>query len=140
MQQMIFVNLPSRDIPRARQFYTGIGYTINEKFSDETTICVAISEVIYLMVMTVERFASFAPRPVADTTAVTAALIALMVESRDAVDAFRDRAVAAGGSDNHKTQDHGFMYGHSLSDPDGNVLEVGWMDPAAAAGEPPPEA
>lgn len=139
MQQMIFVNLPCQDVARARAFYTGLGHRINEQFSDETTICVVVSDTIFFMVMTRDRFAGFAPRPVADPQQVTAALIALMTDSRAAVDAYRDRALAAGGSDNHKTQDYGFMYSHSLSDPDGNVIEIGWMDPAAAQGDMPPD-
>lgn len=139
MQQMIFVNLPSRDVTRARSFYTGLGYTINEKFSDDSTICVVISEVIFLMIMTRERFAGFSPRPVADTQAVTGALVAFMTDSRAAVDAYRDRAVTLGGTDNNKTQDYGFMYSHSLSDPDGNVIEIGWMDQAAVDGDMPPQ-
>lgn len=136
MSEMIFVNLPTRDVGKARQFYTGLGYTINETFSDATTICVVISQAIHLMILERERFAGFAPRPVADPAAVTGALVALMTDSRAAVDAYRDRAVAHGGTDNGKTQDFGFMYSHSLSDPDGNVIEIGWMDPVAATGGP----
>jgi predicted lactoylglutathione lyase len=33
-------------------------------------------------------------------------------------------------------QDHGFMYGRSIEDPDGYVWEIMWMDPAAQAGAP----
>lgn len=29
------------------------------------------------------------------------------------------------------------MYGRSVEDPDGNVWEILWMDPAAATGGPP---
>ena len=32
--------------------------------------------------------------------------------------------------------DYGFMYQRQLTDPDGNVLEFGWMDPVAAAQGP----
>lgn len=39
------------------------------------------------------------------------------------------RALAHGGSDNAKTREMGdFMYGRSVSDPDGSVLEIMWMD------------
>lgn len=131
MHRMIFVNLPSRDIARSRRFYEGLGFAINPQFSDDTTICVVVSDSIFFMVMTAERFAGFAPRPLADTMATTSALIALSSDSRAEVDAFVAAAVAHGGSDNDRAQDHGFMYGRSVSDPDGNVLETFWMDPAA---------
>lgn len=39
------------------------------------------------------------------------------------------RALAHGGSDNAKPREMGdFMYGRSVSDPDGNVLEIMWTD------------
>ena len=44
------------------------------------------------------------------------------------------RALASGGKPWQPAQDHGFMYGTSFTDPDGNVGEAVWMDPAAIAG------
>jgi uncharacterized protein len=134
MPQMIFVNLPITDLPRARAFYTGLGWTINEAFSDETAACVVVSETIFVMILTRPRFADFVDRPVGDPSSTVSALFALNMDSRDQVDAFAARAVAHGGRDNGKAQDLGFMYSRSLSDPDGNVLEAFWMDPAATGG------
>ena len=59
MPQMIFVNLPVTDVPRARAFYQGLGWTINEQFSDATTACIVVSEAIYFMILTHERFQGF---------------------------------------------------------------------------------
>jgi hypothetical protein len=57
------------------------------------------------------------------------ALVCLSQPSPDAVDAFVTRALAHGGTDNHKTQEAGqYMYGRSVCDPDGHVLEIMWMD------------
>ena len=135
MSRMIFVNLPVADVARSRAFYAALGFAINETFSDETTACVVISEHIYLMVLNHARFEGFAPRPRADTMASTAALLALSCDSRAAVDAMMDAALAHGGTDNDKLQDmEGFMYGRSFSDPDGHVFEPFWMTPEAAAG------
>jgi uncharacterized protein len=138
MPQMIFVNLPVTDLPRARAFYTGLGYTINEMFSDDTAACVVVSDSIFFMILTHAKFADFIDRPLGDPSKTVSVLCALTADSRADVDAFADRALAHGGRDNGKTQDYGFMYSRSLSDPDGNVLEILWMDPAAAAGGPPP--
>jgi hypothetical protein len=128
---MIFVNLPVTDLARARGFYEGLGFTINPMFSDETTACVVVSETIYFMVMNHEKFAGFSPRPLADPATSTAVLTALTCDGRAEVDDLAARALAHGGADNGKTQDMGFMYSRSLSDPDGNVIELVWMDPAA---------
>lgn len=64
--------------------------------------------------------------------AFCAALAALSRDRRKALDAITEATVAAGGSDNARTQHYGFMYGRSLSDPDGNVFEPIWMDLDAA--------
>jgi predicted lactoylglutathione lyase len=58
------------------------------------------------------------------------ALLALSADSRDAVNATLAQAAAAGGrADPNPAQDHGFMFGRSVEDPDGNVWEIMWMDP-----------
>ena len=61
-------------------------------------------------------------------------MLAVGVESRDAVDAMVRQAVAAGGSHALDPQDHGFMYGWSFLDLDGHHWEVFWMDPSAMPG------
>ena len=129
--QHVFVNLPVTDLPRARHFYGALGFSFDERFSDDTATCVVVSENIFLMILTREKFASFTPRPVGDPSRDCSVLVALSRDSREAVDAFMAAGLAAGGSDNDKVQDMGFMYGRSISDPDGNVLEVMWMDVSA---------
>lgn len=129
--QHVFVNLPVTDLPRARAFYAALGFSFDERFSDDTAACVVVSECIHLMILTRQAFATFAPRPVGDPSRDTSALVALSRDSREAVDAFMEAGLRAGGSDNGKVQDMEFMYGRSISDPDGNVLEPMWMDVAA---------
>lgn len=134
MPKMIFVNLPVTDIPRSRRFYEALGCTINEQFSDASTACVVMSETIFFMVMTHDRFQGFASLPLADPAKTTGVLIALTQDSRAAVDAFAEAALKTGGSEPKSAQDMGFMYSRTICDPDGNVLEPVWMDPAAVQG------
>lgn len=134
MTKMIFVNLPVSDVARARAFHQALGHTINEKFSDATAACVVVSDTIHIMVLSREKFAGFATLPVADPKATTGVLIALSFDSRDAVDAFASAALSAGGSEPKPVTDMGFMYQRTVADPDGNLFEPFWMDPAAAGG------
>jgi predicted lactoylglutathione lyase len=54
------------------------------------------------------------------------------VASKDEVDATIALGVAAGGrADPNPAQDLGFIYNHHIEDPDGNVWEFIWMNPAA---------
>ena len=131
MPQLAFVNLPVTDLSRSRAFYAALGFSFDERFSDDTAASVVISEHIYVMLLTHDKFATFTPRPVGDPSRDTSVLLALSRDSREAVDAFMAAGLGAGGTDNDKVQDYGFMYGRSISDPDGNILEVMWMDVSA---------
>ena len=135
MPKMIFINLPITVLARSTAFYEALGATKNPKFSDETSACMVLSETIHVMLLTHEKYRIFTSRPIADARATSAALIALSFDSRDEVNVTIDRAVAAGGqADPNPKQDHGFMFGRSVQDPDGHVWEIFWMDPAAAGG------
>ncbi|MGW0868048.1 VOC family protein [Streptomyces sp. NPDC002611] len=133
-QQMIFVNLCVSDVAASKKFFTELGYTINEQFSDDTTASVVISETIVVMVHTKEKYSQFTKKEIADSKKNSEVLIALSSESREKVDELVEKAVAAGGSVSGETQDHGFMYGRAFDDPDGHTFQVVWMDPAAVQG------
>ncbi|MFD9032203.1 VOC family protein [Streptomyces sp. NPDC059567] len=136
MTQMIFVNLPVKDLEATKAFWTKLGYSFNPQFSDENTGCLVISDTIFAMLLTEPKFKEFtAPgKEVSDATKTTEVLITLSAESREAVDELADGALAAGGSAAKEPLDHGFMYGRSFADPDGHHWEVFWMDPAAVQG------
>ena len=127
----LFVNIPVRDLQRAVTFFETLGFTFNRQFTDATATCMLVGEDAYFMLLTEERFAGFSKRPSADTRETTTALFALSADSREAVDAMVERAIAAGGAPAAEPQDHGFMYGSSFYDPDGHHWEVFWMDPSA---------
>ena len=135
MPKMVFINLPITDLARSTAFYEALGGTRNPKFSDETSACMVFSETIHAMLLTHGKYRNFTARSIADAHATSSALIALTVDSREEVNATIDLAVAAGGqADPNPKQDHGFMFGRSVQDPDGHVWEIFWMDPAAAGG------
>ncbi|MEV8595533.1 VOC family protein [Streptomyces sp. NPDC052013] len=133
-QQMIFVNLPVNNLDASKKFFTELGYSINEQFSDETAASVVISDTIVAMLLTREKYASFTKKEIVDATKSSEVLIALSAESREKVDELIDKAIAAGGSPSGETQDYGFMYGRAFDDLDGHTWEVIWMDPSAVEG------
>ncbi|KKC25094.1 VOC family protein [Sphingomonas sp. SRS2] len=132
MAKMIFINLPVRDLAASVAFYEALGGTVNPQFSDETAKAIVLSDTIYVMLLTHEKYQSFTARPIGDPRAQTQALYALNVDSRDDVDATITRLTAAGGkADPNPPQDPGFMFSRSVEDPDGNVWELFWMDMSA---------
>lgn len=134
MPQMIFVNLPVRDLDRSVTFFKALGFSFNPQFTDETATCMIISDTIFAMLLTHEKFASFSPKPIADTSKAVEVLTCLSRESRADVDTMVAAALAAGGTTYKEPQDYGFMYGHGFQDLDGHVWELMWMDPAAVQG------
>ncbi len=131
MATKIFVNLPVKDLKASIEFFTKLGYTFNAQFTDETATCMIISEDIYAMLLTHEKFKVFTPKEICDATKSSEVLICLSCESREQVDEMVGKAVAAGGTTYNQPQDHGFMYGHGYQDLDGHIWELMWMDPSA---------
>lgn len=131
MATEIFVNLTTTDLARAKEFYQGLGWSINPLFSDENAICVVIDEHVYLMVLTREFFATFTQKQIPDPHTNAMVRPALSADSREAVDAMLEKALAAGGTELKDAQDYGFMYSRDFEDPDGNEFIVLWMDPKA---------
>ncbi len=132
--RMIFVNLPVSDLERATAFYAALGFVNNPQFTDETAAAMVVEENIVVMLLTRAKFAGFVAGQVGDPAQATSVLHALSAGSREEVDDLYARAIAAGGKPWLPVQDHGFMYGTSFTDPDGNVWECLWMDPAAIQG------
>ena len=133
MPQMIFVNLPVKDVAKSTAFYEAIGCTKDERFSNEMASAMQLSDEIVFMILGRDFFQTFTPRPIADAHSVTEVLICISRDSREAVDAIVEAAAAAGGkADVREKQDMGFMYGRSFEDPDGHIFEPMHMDMEAA--------
>ena len=128
MPTHVFVNLPVADLQRSIAFFAQVGYTFNQQFTDDNATCMIIDEGIFAMLLVRPYFETFTPKPVANAHEVTEVLVALSAESRAAVDALVDRAIAAGGREARESQDHGFMYGRAYEDLDGHIWEIFWMD------------
>lgn len=129
--RMIFVNLPVADLKVSTDFYTALGFRKNPDFSDDTATCMVVSEQIYVMLLTHAKFQGFINGAIADARTTTQVLNCLSASSRDEVDDFRQKALAAGGANWKPNMEMGPMYGCSFQDPDGHVWEIMYMDMSA---------
>ena len=126
----MFVNLPVTDLERAKAFYTAIGFTINPPFTDHNAACVVVEkDHSYFMILVREFFQTFTDLPIGDPKVSPSVSTAIFVDTREAVDKAVVDGIAAGGAEPRPASDYGFMYQRQLTDPDGHVLEFGWMDP-----------
>ena len=133
----MFVNLPVTDLDRAKAFYTALGFRINPLFTDHNAACVVVEDGhSYFMILTRDFFQTFTDLPIGDPAVNPTVATAIFLDSREAVDKAVADGLAAGGAEPKPASDYGFMYQRQLTDPDGNLLEFGWMDPAAAAQGP----
>lgn len=133
----MFVNLPVTDLERAKAFYEAVGFRISPQFSDHNAACVVVEEDhSYFMILVRDYFQTFTDLPIGDPKSAPTASTAVFLDSREAVDIAAAAGLAAGGAEPKPATDYGFMYQRQITDPDGNFLEFGYMDPAAAAAGP----
>jgi predicted lactoylglutathione lyase len=126
----LFVNISVRDLKKSMQFFSTLGFSFNQQFTDEKAACMVISDEAFVMLLTEPFFRTFTQRELCDTSRQTEGLFALSCDSRAEVDEIVQTALAAGGKHAMDPQDHGFMYGWSFYDLDDHHWEVLWMDPA----------
>lgn len=134
MSKTIFVNLPVKDVNASADFYAAIGFIRDPRFTDPGGGGAAMiwSDTISFMLVSRELYSTLTEKPIADTQATSAVLIALSLESRDEVDRITQAAISAGGREAHPPEDHGFMYSRAFWDLDGHGFGPMWMDPDQA--------
>ena len=127
----IFVNLPVEDLNRSVEFFNKLGFSFDEQYTDETATCMIVSDDIFVMLLTKEKFQTFTPKQICDASKSTEVLVCLSLERRASVEEMVAKAVAAGGSTYNEPQDHGFMYAHGFQDLDGHIWELIYMESSA---------
>ena len=128
MTSRIFINLPVLSVNTSRTFFQHIGFDFDQRFSSPDTLCMIISDKIFVMLLEHARFETFTKKQICDARAHTEVLIALDAESREEVDLMVSKAVEAGATVYADPIDHGFMYSHGFEDLDGHQWEIGYMD------------
>ncbi len=128
MAKQIFINLAVKDLQKSMDFYTALGFSNNPQFSDESGKCMVWSENIFVMILTHEKFANFATKPIADTKSAIAGIFSLSTDSVEEVNKIVANGLKAGGTEPNEMQDYGFMQQRSIEDFDGHTWEIFYMD------------
>lgn len=128
MPKQIFINLAVSNLQKSMDLYTALGFSNNPQFSDDSGKCMVWSEHIYVMLLTHEKFATFATKPIADTKSKLAGLFSLSLESFDEVNQMMEKGLKAGGIEPGPRLDYGFMQQRSIEDFDGHTWELFYMD------------
>ncbi|MFZ6657426.1 VOC family protein [Undibacterium sp. TJN19] len=127
MHKQIFVNLPVKDLPRSKEFWSSLGYSFEPKFTNDKAACMILGDHLFVMLLVEEFFAGFTNKPISDARERTEVLNCLSCDSREHVDSLVAKAKAAGATIPKEPIDHGFMYGHGFHDIDGHGWELVYM-------------
>jgi predicted lactoylglutathione lyase len=127
------VNLAVKDLKRSIDFFTGLGFTFNPKFTDENATCMVVGENIFVMLLVENFFKSFTTKSLVDAKKATEVLVALSCDSRAQVNELVAKAVARGARTPLQPRDYGFMFQHGFEDLDGHVWELFHMSPTSGA-------
>lgn len=124
----VYVNLPVKDLKQSIAFFSGLGFSFNAQFTDDSATCMVLGPNHNVMLLNETRFKSFLHTPLGDAQKSTQCLIALQLPNRAAVDELLKNVLTQGGSAYRDTEDLGFMYTRSFRDLDGHVWEPFHMD------------
>lgn len=119
-----YINISTKDVVKARAFFTGLGFEMNEQFSDEQGFCIVVNEKTYLMVVSDCKFENFTKSKIVNSFESNEVIMSFQVSSKDEVNALIEKAVALGGKEFGEANDSEFMYFRSFLDHDGHHFEV----------------
>lgn len=120
MATKIFVNLPVKNLKKAMDFFTKLGFKYNPQFTDQNAACMIIGEDIFVMLLVEQFFRTFTKKALCNATKSTEVIVTLSAESKEKVDKMVNNALKAGGTTpNDKIEQEG-MYGWGFQDLDGH--------------------
>jgi predicted lactoylglutathione lyase len=128
MKTKIFLNLAVKDLKRSISFFTELGFSFNQKFTNDKGTCLIIGEDINVMLLVEEFYQTFTDKKICDTATTSEVLISISVETRQQVDEMIEKAVKTGGTNYREAQDYGWMYQRTFLDLDGHHWEIFCMD------------
>lgn len=128
MSTQIFINLPVKNLKQSMAFYDSIGFKNNPQFTDDTAACMVLSDSIFVMLLTHDKFRHFTPKTIIDARKTAGVINALAVGSNSELNEFMKKAIEAGANEYREPEDYGFMQQRSFEDLDGHNWEVFYMD------------
>ncbi|MFL6130416.1 MAG: VOC family protein [Mycobacteriales bacterium] len=134
MSRQTYIGLPVKDLAKATEFYTRLGFSYNRQASDDSSACMVVSDGTMVMLNVEPYFRQFTQSEIVDTSTAREVTLGLSADSREQVEDLVERAVAAGGRSLGGPVQRGPMYMRAFLDVDGHRWSVNCFDvPAPAA-------
>ncbi|KAF2336082.1 MAG: VOC family protein [Flavobacterium nitrogenifigens] len=130
MTKQIWLNLPVKDVAKAKDFFWKIGFSFNEQHDTPSSTCMVVGEGHFVIMLFEEMlFSSFSQNSITDTKSSSEVLISIDAESREEVDELAEKVKEAGGNVfAPPAESQGWMYGCGFTDLDGHRWNVLFMD------------
>ena len=126
----VFINMATDNVAAAREFYSKLGFEINETVSSDQNVFIIIAQNVQLILGHKEFFKQLGEqREFADTSKVTEASVAISAHSREEVDELFNKAIAAGATpsgDIVEEKEIG-LYARAFFDLDGHKIDINFM-------------
>ncbi|MGO4772165.1 VOC family protein [Flavobacterium sp. W22_SRS_FK3] len=130
MTKQIWLNLPVKNVAKAKDFFWKMGFSFNEQHDTPSSTCMVIGEGNFVVMLFEELlFKSFSQNELTDPNSSSEILISIDAESKEEVDALEEKVKEAGGTVfSPPAESQGWMYGFGFSDLDGHRWNVLHMD------------
>lgn len=130
MTKELWLNFPVKDVNKTKEFFTKIGFSLNEKQTNETMACFNVGEKnITVLFFAEETFKGFTKSEISNTKSGAEVLISFDAESREEVDEMASKVFDAGGTIfSEPAEIQGWMYGCAFADLDGHRWNMLFMN------------
>jgi len=130
MTKELWINLPVKDVSRAKAFFNKIGFSINEERSNDTMAAVKVGQKqVPVMLFREDVFAGVIQNTVTDTAKSNEAIFSFDAETKQEVDEMAKMVTDAGGNVFAPPAEiQGWMYGCAFTDLDGHRWNILYMD------------
>jgi predicted lactoylglutathione lyase len=131
MENELWLNLSSKNLTKAKEFFTKLGFTMNDRHSAPHMISMFVgNKKVVLNLFAENVFKGFiGNHPITNTDQSNEVLFSIGAQSPAEVDAMAKRAVDAGATLYGKPgYTDGWMYGCGFSDLDGHRWNILFMD------------
>lgn len=133
MVKQIWLNLPVKDVAKAKSFFSKIGFGFNEENETPTMACMVVGEKNFAVMLFEEnQLQGFMQNKLTNTQESSEMMISIDAESREEVDELASKVREAGGVVfAEPTEIQSWMYGCAFTDLDGHRWNVLYMDLSA---------
>lgn len=127
----LWINLPVKNVSKAKDFFSSIGFSFNEAMSQtEDSACMLVGQNnLVVMLFKEDLFKGFTQNSLTDTNLSSEVLFSFDAESKEEVDDMAKKIVAAGGDlFAPPSPVMGTMYGCAFCDLDGHRWNILFMN------------